>query len=124
MGRKFCRSKTDLNANKGADAVVDCPGSFTTETKGEPMKYVDSTQRRADPGPPARSCRARVNVLGGAATTRARDENRQAGGGFVHFPEKLAFPTAPRKGFALLALRARRSIDRSAEPSCGRSVNS
>jgi len=41
MGRKSCRSKTDLNANKGADAVVDCPGSFTTETKGEPMKYVE-----------------------------------------------------------------------------------
>jgi hypothetical protein len=41
MGRKFCRSETDLNANKGADAVVDCPGSFTTETRDELMKYVE-----------------------------------------------------------------------------------
>jgi hypothetical protein len=66
MGRKFCRSKTDLNANKGADAVVDCPGSFTTEMRDE-LKYVDSTRRRADPGTPARSCRSEGECIGGAA---------------------------------------------------------
>jgi hypothetical protein len=35
-------------------------------------------------------------------------ENRRAGCAFVRFPEELSFPTASRRSFVLLALRARR----------------
>jgi len=35
---------------KCADAGVDCPGSFTTETKDELMKHVELHTKEAHPG--------------------------------------------------------------------------
>src|SRR6266700_3967217 len=102
-----------------ADAGVDCPGSFTTETKDELMKHIELHAKEAHPGLQLVGARSEGECVGGGrshyppAGTKSR---RPAVVSPARFPEKLSFPTASRKSSVLHRLRARRWIDRSTEP--------